>query len=215
MPTPCDRPTGPGTASPMRRATRFRPRCAHALEPEIRRRSDWPRRLAVAAGVLLVLASSLFLIPRSSVGRRRAAVSRTLQFASTTGQVRDIALPDGSQLTLDADSLVTVAVRGNTRSIQLVRGRALFAVAKDPSRPFAVTAATRRVGRARHAFRGRPGRRHAQGGADGRPCRGRTAEAGAETVMLTPGQQFVERAGAVAVGALRARVRRPSNGGAG
>lgn len=176
---------------------------AHALEPEVRRRSDWPRRLAVAAGVLLVLASSLFLLPSLKRGPTPGGdESRTLQFASTTGQVRDIALPDGSQMTLDADSLVTARFEGNARSIQLVRGRALFAVKKDPSRPFAVTAATRRVVAL--------GTRFEVGVAAGTLkvvlMEGHVAveplKPGPETVMLTPGQQFVERGGAVAVGAL-------------
>ena len=49
-------------------------------------------------------------------------------------------LDDGSKLSLDADTEVGVRLGRDRREITLVRGRAKFDVARDPLRPFTVTA---------------------------------------------------------------------------
>ncbi|HEU0276596.1 MAG TPA: FecR domain-containing protein, partial [Rhodanobacteraceae bacterium] len=61
-----------------------------------------------------------------------------LHYATATGQLRTVRLPDGSSLVLDTDSEVTVAYRPRLRSVTLVRGRALFRVHHDAARPFQV-----------------------------------------------------------------------------
>jgi len=48
-------------------------------------------------------------------------------------------------LTLDTDTAVDVLFAGAARQVRLVRGQALFDVAKDPSRPFTVVAGDRRI----------------------------------------------------------------------
>jgi transmembrane sensor len=60
-------------------------------------------------------------------------------------------LPDGSTIELNVGAEVTVDFRPEQRNVRLVRGEALFQVAKDPTRPFVVTAgavAVRAVGTA-------------------------------------------------------------------
>jgi RNA polymerase sigma factor (sigma-70 family) len=47
-------------------------------------------------------------------------------------------LPDGSQITLDADSRAEVAFYADRRQVGLVRGSAFFAVARESARPFVV-----------------------------------------------------------------------------
>ncbi len=56
------------------------------------------------------------------------------------GEVREAILADGSRLTLDTDSAVSVDYAGAERRITLLRGAARFAVERDPSRPFVVVA---------------------------------------------------------------------------
>jgi transmembrane sensor len=50
-----------------------------------------------------------------------------------------IALPDGSTLALNTDSVVEVSLQAGSRDLRLLRGEAHFTVAHDPSRPFMVT----------------------------------------------------------------------------
>jgi transmembrane sensor len=58
---------------------------------------------------------------------------------------RDFTLTDGSVVHLDVASEVRVRVSPDRRDIELVRGRALFEVAHDKSRPFSVSAGSARV----------------------------------------------------------------------
>lgn len=61
--------------------------------------------------------------------------------ATTRGRMARHTLPDGSELTLDADSQVHAAYYGARRELRLLRGAAFFSVAHDASRPFQVRAA--------------------------------------------------------------------------
>ncbi|WP_454797938.1 FecR family protein [Novosphingobium lindaniclasticum] len=67
------------------------------------------------------------------------------RYATSIGERRTVLLDDGSQLALDGDSTVDVDLGHYRRSLVLVRGRARFNVAKDPLRPFTVTAGNRIV----------------------------------------------------------------------
>ncbi|GAA3265568.1 hypothetical protein GCM10020258_33450 [Sphingomonas yabuuchiae] len=60
-------------------------------------------------------------------------------YASTVGQQRQVALPDGSDMTLDADSRVAIAFSVSGRDLRLESGAARFEVRHDATRPFAVT----------------------------------------------------------------------------
>lgn len=59
-------------------------------------------------------------------------------YASEIGQIRRIALADGSELTLNTNTRTRVRFRDDERDIALQEGEALFKVAHDPSRPFIV-----------------------------------------------------------------------------
>ena len=71
----------------------------------------------------------------------------TWQTAHTTprGSLARVPLPDGSTLTLDADSALDVRLYGGRREVRLHRGGAFFDVARDPGRPFVVLAGAARV----------------------------------------------------------------------
>lgn len=63
------------------------------------------------------------------------------EYSTGRGEVLRVALDDGSALTLDSDTLVRVQYRRDRRDLSLLRGEALFDVAKDRQRPFIVRAA--------------------------------------------------------------------------
>lgn len=69
----------------------------------------------------------------------------TYEFTTGIGERRRETLADGSSVDLDANSHLRVRYDGWARKLELVRGRVLFDVAKDASRPFVVAAATETV----------------------------------------------------------------------
>ena len=89
--------------------------------------------LTVAA---LAACLALWLAPNVGVALR--ADHRT-----GAGETRDIALPDGSTVSLDADSAIALGSGG--RSVELLAGRAFFQVKRDPAQAFTVTAGDTRV----------------------------------------------------------------------
>lgn len=119
-----------------------------ALEPEIvplrtqalenwqrENRRRWQRRssprawwsLAAALALAVAMGLALWLMPET--------------YATAVGERRVVTLADGSRLTLDGDTAVSVRYSGHAREIALNHGRATFVVAKDPLRPFSVTSA--------------------------------------------------------------------------
>jgi transmembrane sensor len=59
-------------------------------------------------------------------------------YATRVGEQRVVRLGDGSRITLDTNSAVTVSLDEHRREIRLSRGQAFFDVAADPARPFVV-----------------------------------------------------------------------------
>jgi transmembrane sensor len=66
--------------------------------------------------------------------------SRHLIYRTGKGEVREILLADGSMVKLNTNSAVEVRYTETVRNIQLLRGEALFDVAKNKARPFVVQA---------------------------------------------------------------------------
>ena len=66
-------------------------------------------------------------------------------YSTPVGGVASVPMTDGSKVTLNTDSRIRVDVSSRERYVRLEQGEAFFQVAKDPSRPFVVTAADRRV----------------------------------------------------------------------
>ena len=62
------------------------------------------------------------------------------RFSTGKGETKVVALKDGSVLTLNTDSEVVVRYSEQLRSVELIRGEALFDVAKNAARPFTVAA---------------------------------------------------------------------------
>lgn len=61
------------------------------------------------------------------------------QYSTKTGEQASFNLPDGSLVNLNTNSLLTISFSDNHRQLNLIKGEALFDVAKDKSRPFSVT----------------------------------------------------------------------------
>jgi len=61
------------------------------------------------------------------------------------GQVREIVLSDGSIVSLNTDSGISVHYTETARNITLIKGEALFEVAKNKDRPFVVSAGSTQV----------------------------------------------------------------------
>lgn len=60
---------------------------------------------------------------------------------SGIGEMKAVALPDGSTVTLNTDSAIAIDYSTNERRVRLLRGEAEFTVAKAGGRPFRVEAA--------------------------------------------------------------------------
>jgi transmembrane sensor len=100
-----------------------------------------PRWAAVAVGSAAVVAMvwlglSLDLFP---------FLHQPTQVATQIAEVREMTLPDGTQVTLGADSQLSFDVTARTRRATVVGGDAYFAVAHDPNRPFTVSIDTVQV----------------------------------------------------------------------
>lgn len=176
---------------------------AHALMPRERAGPRWPHFAAAAAVLIAALIGSfwLFLPNNRAPQAEQLAWSR---YEAAPDRMRTVTLADGSMMSLDAGSVAETRFSAKGRDIRLTRGRALFEVSHDPTRPFGVTASTRRVVAL--------GTRFAIDLRDDTLkvmlLRGKVAlepvGEKASTVMLTPGQQFIERDGAASVHVLAA-----------
>ncbi|MEM6818602.1 MAG: FecR domain-containing protein [Pseudomonadota bacterium] len=62
------------------------------------------------------------------------------RFATTTGEVRTVTLPDGSRATLGASTALSFTDRIDFRDVRLDRGAVYFEVVSDPARQFRVEA---------------------------------------------------------------------------
>src|SRR5690606_6140981 len=100
------------------------------------------RRAVVAGIAALVLSLGGVAFLRQSEGPRPLA---TQAFRTVVGQQEAVTLPDGSTVTLNTDTRVRTVADSEKRLVYLDRGQAFFQVAKDPRRPFVVTAGGRTV----------------------------------------------------------------------
>lgn len=89
-------------------------------------------RLATAASLLIAIVGAGMIWGSSLFGRPT--------YSTGVGQQRAISLPDGSTVVLDSRSLLRVDFSAAARQVELLRGQALFHVARNPQRPFLVRA---------------------------------------------------------------------------
>lgn len=98
------------------------------LSPGRARRWGW--RAAAAAVLVLAVGAGLWMTRRPGLQ----------VLATAVGQERHVALPDGSRVTLNTNTLLAVRLTADRRDVYLRRGEAHFDVVHDASRPFFVHA---------------------------------------------------------------------------
>lgn len=123
-----------------------------ALEPELLAQRQaalgevFQRNEALRPTVFgLARAAALLLAVGLGLGLGAWWLKQPDQYQTVRGERRVITLEDGSRISLDADSLVTVRFRHNARLLELRRGQARFDVAPDKKRPFSVVAGDQKV----------------------------------------------------------------------
>jgi transmembrane sensor len=117
--------TDPSPGQPARYAPR-----AFSQPHSMRRR--WIAGLALAATVAVLGVFLTFFFSAQVIETGRA-------------ERRSVTLADGSVVQVDPESRLRIRLQKRQRDVSLERGRALFRVAKDPSRPFVVRAEATQV----------------------------------------------------------------------
>lgn len=103
--------------------------------------------VAVAAAATLVVVGAWFFSQRNT-------------YATSPGEQRSLALPDGSTVELNSRSRLRVHFSADERTVELLEGQALFRVRKESARPFIVRsngASVRAVGTEFDVYRKRGG----------------------------------------------------------
>jgi transmembrane sensor len=107
---------------------------AFAPKAEVRRKRSlrwWVPAISVAAAAAFALL----------LYRPAARTATALQhFATVSGGYQHLTLADGSVVDLNGDTILDVAFAPGERRVRLSRGEAHFQVAKNPARPFIVSA---------------------------------------------------------------------------
>ena len=108
------------------------------------------RRFAWAASIGVAILSVFALLGPGSGEREPAenngyADARPVLRYSSGATRRAVTLDDGTRVSLDVASIIEVRFDTALRDVTLVQGRAVFAAAIDPARPFVVTVGTERV----------------------------------------------------------------------
>lgn len=98
--------------------------------------SRMPRRLMVGMAAALAVTVATPLVWRLA-GPDASPVTKVYETA--TAEQRKVALPDGSDMTLDAASRIAIAFSDDARDLTLQQGAARFEVRHDAARPFAVS----------------------------------------------------------------------------
>lgn len=113
----------------------------HARQSHRRR---WLGGVALDRRQIAVAAAGLVAVP-SALALWLAAKPAGEMLNTGVGEQRTVTLSDGTRVTMDAMSQVRVAYSRDLRLLELMSGRAFFAVAKDVNRPLRVRAGSRAV----------------------------------------------------------------------
>lgn len=99
---------------------------------------QWSRKPGPRVAIWSAAAAVVAAVALGGVLTWRASLPDV--YRTTEGERRIVELADGSRASLDADTVLKVRYDGDRRRLWLEQGRAKFAVAKDPLRPFSVAA---------------------------------------------------------------------------
>ncbi|HEX6858855.1 MAG TPA: FecR domain-containing protein [Caulobacteraceae bacterium] len=115
---------------------------------EMRERWSRPAQEGLARRSIAAALAALVLAGGGYGGWRYATGPKPLKdeaFRTAVGEQRTLKLPDGSQVTLNTDSVLRTRADKDRRLIYLERGQAYFKVAHDRAHPFVVAAGGRTV----------------------------------------------------------------------
>ncbi|MDE2406975.1 MAG: FecR domain-containing protein [Xanthomonadaceae bacterium] len=106
-----------------------------AVTPATARRVDTSRRFVARLANVVLLAACALLV---QWGWRNYTHVDVASYRTAMGEVRQQALTDGSLAILASKSRIDVRMARSQRDVVLMQGEAIFEVAKDRQRPFAV-----------------------------------------------------------------------------
>jgi transmembrane sensor len=105
-----------------------------------------PARIGVMRRRVLLAGSAAACLAAGFVGVTKVGGdAREERFSTEIGQIREVVLDDGSVVSLNTNSEIVARLTRHARNISLIRGEALFDVAKNKHRPFVVSAGDARV----------------------------------------------------------------------
>ena len=111
-----------------------------------RRRALWGGGIAAGMALLAGGLVALQTLPIWRAPPQAAILANSLPaYETAVGERSTIALEDGTIATLNTDTRLEVDYSGADRLVTLLKGQALFDVAKDPDWPFVVAAGDRRI----------------------------------------------------------------------
>ena len=96
------------------------------------------------AGATAAVCLAVVFVTIQSVMQPSSAPMETV-YQTAKSEIRELALDDGTMITLGADSHLAVAMSAEARSVRLDAGEAYFDVAEDAARPFEVLSGATRV----------------------------------------------------------------------
>ncbi|HAI71328.1 MAG TPA: iron dicitrate transport regulator FecR [Alteromonas australica] len=93
-------------------------------------------RYMAASIVVALFCLTLYL--HHSLQGEPSVTSPSQHYATAIGEVSNVGLSDGSTITLNTDTAVTVTFSAQARELWLLKGEAFFDIAKAPARPFLI-----------------------------------------------------------------------------
>ncbi|WP_296615492.1 FecR family protein [Sphingomonas sp.] len=102
------------------------------------RRQRVRRRIDTVAATAAVLGLGLAWGPDLALRMQADAMTRP-------GDMEQVSLVDGSRIALNTGSAISTSFASGKREVRLLKGEAFFDVARDPSRPFVITAGDSRI----------------------------------------------------------------------
>jgi transmembrane sensor len=108
-------------------------------DSEVRQGADPPASIQRPARRFWPIAAAIVLM--SMLGVLWLSMTRGQVIETERGERREVALPDGSLVRVDPETRLRISYQDDARRVYLEHGRALFRVAKSPTRPFWVRAA--------------------------------------------------------------------------
>ena len=97
--------------------------------PRTARAWRWQLPLGFGAAAAAAAVAALLVLPRG-------AETPALELRTPVGGFQQLRLEDGSEITLNTDTALSVALREESRTVTMAHGEVFFSVAPDATRPF-------------------------------------------------------------------------------